>query len=112
MKIIDIIFLLDGGFEMAKRYTKEFKNEVCNLIVNDNIKLQVVAEKFSVSQGMVYRWVDEYKTFGDDAFVGKGNLRSEDAKFKQMQKELENLRQENEILKKAAAYFAKANQQD
>ncbi|WP_297630958.1 transposase [uncultured Clostridium sp.] len=97
---------------MARKYTREFKNEVCKLIVEDNVKLQIVAEKFSLNQVMVYRWVDEYKTFGSEAFVGKGKLRSEDAKVKQMEKELELLRQENEILKKAAAYFAKAKQQD
>lgn len=97
---------------MARKYTREFKNEVCKLIVEDNIKLQIVAEKFSLNQVMLYRWVDEYKTFGSDAFVGKGKLRPEDAKLKQMERELELLRQENEILKKAAAYFAKAKQQD
>lgn len=95
---------------MAKKYTKEFKTEVCKLIIEDNVKLQIVAEKFSLNQVMVYRWVDEYKTFGNDAFIGKGKLRSEDAKLKQMEKELELLKQENEILKKAAAYFAKAKQ--
>ena len=95
---------------MARKYTKNFKIEVCKLIIEDNIKLQVVADKFSLNQVMVYRWVDEYQTYGDDAFVGKGRLKPEDAKLKKLQQENEKLRQENEILKKAAAYFAKVKQ--
>lgn len=97
---------------MARKYTKDLKIEVCKLIIEDNVKLQVVADKFSLSQGMVYRWVDEYKLYGNDAFVGKGKLRPEDAKLKKLQQENDRLRQELEIIKKAAAYFAKANQQD
>ena len=91
--------------KIARKYTRDFKVEVCKLIIEDNIKLQVVADKFSLNQVMVYRWVDEYKTYGNDAFVGKGKLRPEDARLKKLQ-------QENEILKKAAAYFAKAKGQD
>ncbi len=47
--------------------------------------------------------------YGEAAFVGKGNLRPEEAKIKKLQKENEELRQQIEILKKAAAYFAKEN---
>jgi transposase len=56
---------------------------------------------------MLYRWIDEYQTYGEDAFVGKGFLRKEDAELRKLKKENERLKMENEILKKAAAYFAK-----
>ena len=46
-------------------------------------------------------------TYGDDAFVGKGHQHKEDAELKKLLKENERLKMENEILKKAAAYFAK-----
>ena len=36
---------------------------------------------------MLYKWIDEYKTYGEEAFVGKGKLRSEDIKLKKLQKE-------------------------
>lgn len=97
---------------MAKHYTREFKKEICELVIKDNLKPMIVAKQFGLHYVMVYRWVEEYKTYGDQAFVGKGHLQTEDAKTKQLQKEIERLQQENEILKKAAAYFAKAKQQD
>ncbi len=92
---------------MKKTYSKEFKTKACELVVKEGIKPKVVAEKMGINQVMLYRWVDEYTTFGNDAFVGKGNLRKEDAELKKLRKENERLKLENEILKKAAAYFAK-----
>lgn len=92
---------------MKRSYSKEFKVSACELVLKDGIKHKVVAEKLGINHVMLYKWIDDYKTYGDQAFVGKGNLRSEDAKLKKLQKENERLKMENEILKKAAAYFAK-----
>lgn len=97
---------------MAKHYTKEFKIEICKLVIEEQLKPMIVAKQFGLHHVMIYRWVEEYQTYGEQAFLGKGHLQPEDAKMKQLQKELERLQQENEILKKAAAYFAKAKQQD
>ena len=92
---------------MKRTYSKELKVKACELVTKDGIKHKVVAERLGINVGMLYRWIDEYETLGEDAFVGKGNLRREDAELKRLRKENERLKQENEILKKAAAYFAK-----
>lgn len=97
---------------MAKNYTRELKLKICEFVVKDNIKIQTVAEKFNLNLQMVYRWVEEYNLLGEEAFCGKGRQRPEDSEKKKLLKELEMLRQENEILKKAAAYFAKPKQND
>lgn len=93
-------------------YTKEFKVKACELVLKDDIKVKTVADKIGINHIMLYRWIDEYKTFGEAAFVGKGNLKPEEAKLKKLQRENEELRQQVEILKKAAAYFAKEHQND
>lgn len=93
-------------------YTKEFKIKACELVLKDSIKVKTVADKMGINHIMLYRWIDEYKTYGEAAFVGKGYLKSDDAKLKKLQKENEELKQEVEILKKAAAYFAKENKND
>ena len=85
---------------MKRTFSKEFKTKACELVLKDGIKHAVVAEKMGINKIMLYRWIDEYETYGEEAFVGKGYQRSENA-------ELKKLRKENEILKKAAAYFAK-----
>ena len=92
---------------MKRTYSKEFKMKACELVIKDEIKHAVVAEKLGIKVVMLYRWISEYKTYGNEAFVGKGRLRSPDAEMKKLLKENEQLKMENEILKKAAAYFAK-----
>ena len=92
---------------MKKKYSKEFKVTACNLVLKDNIKTQIVAEKMGISAGMLYRWVSEYQLNGDQAFMGTGYLMPADAELRKLKRENERLKQENEILKKAAAYFAK-----
>ena len=92
---------------MHRSYTKDFKVKACELVLKDSCKCAEVAERFGINKIMLYRWIDEYNTYGDDAFVGHGYLHSEKAKIRKLQKKLEELRTENEILKNAAAYFAK-----
>jgi len=92
---------------MKRRYNKEFKVKACELVLREGIKLAVVAEKMGINVVMLYRWISEYQTLGENAFVGSGHLRPEDARLRRLEKENERLRMENEILKKAAAYFAK-----
>ena len=98
--------------ERKVNYTKEFKVKACELVLKDGVKVKIVAEKLGINNIMLYRWIDEYKTYGDAAFVGKGNLRPEEAKLKQLQRENYELRQQVEILKKAAAYFVKESTSD
>ena len=98
--------------ERKVNYTKEFKIQACELVVKNGLKVKTVADKMGISHIMLYRWIDQYKTYGTDAFVGKGHLRPEEAKLKKLQTENEKLRQQVEILKKAAAYFAKENKND
>lgn len=94
-------------FTMKRSYTKEFKVKACELVITDGIKPAIVAEKLGINPVMLYRWMDEYRTHGGDAFVGKGHQKPADAELRKLRKENERLRMENEILKKAAAYFAK-----
>ena len=97
---------------MKRTYTKEFKRQACELVTKEGIKHAVVAQKLGISPVMLYRWIDEYNTYGEEAFVGKGHQRSEDAALKRLRQENERLRKEVEILKKAAAYFAKLEAND
>nr|DAK60874.1 MAG TPA: transposase [Caudoviricetes sp.] len=95
--------------EKKRNYTKEFKVQACELVLKENLKVKTVAERMGINHIMLYRWIDDYRTYGEEAFVGKGNLRAEAAKIKKLERENEELRQQVGILKKAAAYFAKGN---
>ncbi|UTC65976.1 MULTISPECIES: transposase [unclassified Treponema] len=89
-----------------KNYTKEMKEQACRMVLETKMPVKMVAERFNVGLQLLYRWISLYETYGDEAFVGSGKLRSEDAKLKKLQKENEYLKLENEILKKLRAYYA------
>lgn len=74
--------------------------QACELVTKEGIKHAVVAEKMGINKVMLYRWIEEYKTYGEEAFVGKGHQRSEDAEPKKMRRENKRLNMEVEILKK------------
>lgn len=88
-------------------YTKEFKIQACRLVTEAGLKYSAVAAQMGINPTMLYRWAEEYRAQGQDAFVGKGKPKPEDAELRRLRRENERLRQENEILKKAKAYFAK-----
>lgn len=92
---------------MRRTYSRDFKIKVCELVIKDNLSTAIVAEKFGLHRVMVHRWVSEYQEYGTEAFVGTGHQKAADAELRKLRKENEYLKMENEILKKAAAYFAK-----
>lgn len=92
---------------MKRKHCKEFKVKACELVIKDNIAVAAVAEKFGIHPVMLHRWVSEYRELGDEAFVGKGHQRPADAELRKLRMENERLKMKNEILKKAAAYFAR-----
>jgi len=97
---------------MKRTYSKEFKQKACEIVIKDNVSVSVLAEKLGISNIMLYRWINEYQELGNEAFVGKGHQRPADAEIKKLRRENERLKMENEILKKAAAYFAKEQENE
>ena len=83
-----------------KKYTKDFKIQVCKLVLDKNKSVPQLAKAVNIASQTIYRWLKEYQDYGEDAFVGSGYLRSSEAKLKQLQKANEKLRMENDILKK------------
>jgi transposase len=69
-------------------------------------KVSYVAKALGILPTMLSRWVYEYQTHGEDAFSGNGvPIRNADWEIKRLQKRLEELEMENEILKKFQAYL-------
>ena len=61
---------------MKRTYTKEFKQKACELVLKDGIKHAVVAEKLGINKIMLYQWISDYETYGEDAFVGCTSLKT------------------------------------
>ena len=96
------------GEKKEKRYfSREFKRDAVELIVKKGMSASKVARDLDVHPNLIHVWRRRYFDDGADAFVGKGNLKPEDAKLKQLQKELADVKEERDILKKALAVFSK-----
>ena len=92
---------------IRQNYTKEFKNDAVKLVVEQGYSCNEVGRRLGVNQTNVSRWVREYRRENDPP-VDSGASRSElEAENKRLRKENQRLQMEREILKKAAAFFAK-----
>jgi len=89
------------------RYTNEFKREAVRLSEQSDKPVVQIARELGVRVNQIYKWKKELAAKADDAFPGSGRQSGSAAEVMQLRREVERLRQENEILKKAAAYFAK-----
>ena len=89
-------------------YTDEFKMQAIKLVLEGGKSAAKVGRELGVYENTVRTWVKSYKEHKDEPFVGKGNLHKEDKERKEYEKVIRELREENEILKKAAAIFARA----
>lgn len=92
---------------VRRTFTKAFKVEAVQLSQQPGMSVSKAATDLGVSENTLYRWRAEQHTDGDDAFRGHGQLRSDQAELARLRHENAELRVEREILKKAAAYFAK-----
>lgn len=92
-----------------KDYSKEFKLTAVHLMKSKLFKPKQIFEMLGgIDRQTVYRWVKEYDAEGESAFdEDKAVLPAK--QLKRQQKEIESIRMENEILKKATAYFARQN---
>ena len=89
-----------------RTFTQEFKQEAVKLIKEPNQSIAKVAENLGVSASAVRGWVNQ-----DEAGEGIGSLgilsNLERQELSALKKEVKQLRMERDILKKAAAFFAK-----
>lgn len=92
---------------MTKKYDKAFKQQTVQMIQEEGKAVAQAARELGLHENTLYRWIAEFKQDGDQAFPGSGNLKAEDKEFRELQKKVRELQEENEILKKAMHYFAK-----
>lgn len=92
---------------MNKQYSAEFKIEAVKRIERTKESVTKLAADLGVNPTTLQGWVKKYKGSPNAPFPGSGNLSPEDEKLKKLERENRELKEEIEILKKAAAFFAK-----
>ena len=89
---------------MPKRFPKEFKNDVVRVARSGKLTHEEIAHDFNISPSSLKRWLRQADV--DDG-VRDGLTSAEQEEVVQLRRDNRRLTMENEILRRAAAYFAK-----
>ena len=92
------------------RYTEEFKKEAVRQITERGYPVSEVAKNLGVAAWSLYKWVEKYSDKKDSKKNNQvDELQKENLKLK---REIKRIQEERDILKKAAAFFAKESEKD
>jgi transposase len=90
-----------------KQYDTAYKDEVCKRLASGQVKVGALSAEIGVPENTIYSWYKRYRKNSEKPFVGSGHVLPENEEVFRLKRENKELREENEFLKKAAAYFAK-----
>ncbi len=93
--------------EKRRRFTAEFKREAVRLLKQGDRPVAVVARELGIQRNRLYKWAQDADTKGELAFQGSGRPKASQDELAVLKRECVRLKEENEILKKAATYFAR-----
>lgn len=92
-----------------KQYSKEFKLEALRMMENSERSSAEIANELGIRRNQLYKWKEQLNDKGESAFTGRGRPKIEaQSEATRLRQENKHLKEENEILKKAAVFFAKA----
>ena len=101
----DIIPVVMEENEMSQ-YTSQFKTEVAKAALKSKTYAEV-SKKYGVDRTNVKKWADAYEKYGALAFEENGPEIFQQQKIRDLERQIAELQEENEILKKATAFFSK-----
>ena len=90
-----------------KKYDRQFKIDAVSMVVNGERSVADVARDLGIKADALYRWKRELSDEKDGAFPGKGRLGPQEEELRRLRRELEQVKEDREILKKALGFFSK-----
>ena len=93
--------------EKRKSYDKEFKLSAVKTIVEGAMSVSRVSKDLGVNENSLHKWKRDYLEDQQNAFPGKGRMKPEEEELRKLKRELQIVKMERDILKKAIAFFAK-----
>jgi transposase len=90
-----------------RKFSREFKLEAVNLVRSRGVSATQAARDLEVHVNVLRKWVKEFGKNPTHAFPGHGQMKPEQQEIDRLRREVARLKAERDILKKAAAFFAK-----
>jgi len=88
-----------------KTYSSEFKREAVALAATSGKTVKELERELGLGEGSLRLWIRKAREEGAEAFPGHGRLKPAEEELRQLRREMEIVRQERDILKKALAIF-------
>jgi transposase len=90
-----------------RKFSREYKLEAVKLVKERGVAVAQAARDLDVHENVLRKWVREYGDDPSQSFPGKGQMKPEQLEIDRLRREVAKLKAERDILKKAAAYFAR-----
>lgn len=88
-----------------RKYSKDFKLQAAKLVTEQGYSYDLAAKRLGTTGWSIRNWVEKFRQTGE--LPSKNQTQPKADELRELRKELARLRMENDILKKAAAYFAR-----
>ena len=90
-----------------RRFGREFKLEAVKLVRERGVTVAQAARDLDLHENLLRKWVKDFAADPQHAFPGNGQMKPEQLEIERLRREVQKLKAERDILKKAAAYFAR-----
>lgn len=90
-----------------RQFSREYKIEAVKLVKERGVSVAQAARDLDVHENMLRKWVREFGANPVQSFTGNGQMKPEQLEIERLRREVTKLKAERDILKKAAAYFAR-----
>ena len=90
-----------------RKFSREFKLEAVRLVRDRGVSAAQAARDLEVHANVLRKWVGDFASDPQQAFPGDGQMKPEQLEIDRLRRQVAKLKAERDILKKAAAYFAK-----
>jgi transposase len=93
--------------EKKPRYDAALKKEIAQVYLEGRRSAPSLASELGVHANTIYKWAEQYSSDPENSFPGSGHMKPDEEELARAKRRVRDLEEEVEILKKAAAYFAK-----
>ena len=92
---------------MGTKYDREFKAQLVRQHEEQKRSVAELSEAYGIGDGTIYKWIKAYREDSAQAYPGSGHQKPDEEEVRKLRRKVMDLEEEVQILKKAAAYFAK-----
>ena len=93
--------------DQRREFPRELKIEAVRRVIDSGETATEVARSIGIDPSLLYGWMRQFKAEDKEAFRGNGKPSAQDEEIRRLRRQLADVTEERDILKKTAIWFAK-----